>query len=230
MSKKLTKAQILKKFGRFPVTDLAIAIGRPAARREPFLRRFLAGEPAYSFRAVRSASHAIYGVDLPLAKVPRETWDQVKALIRDKARPHEYELNVKAARLLRNLVSTRSFSAYPYPKQFIQVGPGRIVPIELSYYLVENDHLIFQYLQPRAEPAFDDRTALVLMSLVKMAYAFGDYREAQIEIADLSAVEHSGPRRPRFRKAAVDDLLTPEDLSVEISDIYGIMKKMYDEA
>lgn len=230
MSKKLSKAQILKKFARFPVTDLAIAIGRPAARREPFLRRYLAGEPAYSFGAVRRAAYAIYGVQLPLVDLPRETWDQIEALIKEKARPHEYDLNIKAAKLLISLISPRKFDAFPYPKQFIQVGPGRVVPFELSYYLVEGDKLIFQYLQPRAEPAFDDRTATVLMSLVSMAYAFGDYSNAWIEIADLSAVEPGGPRKPRFRQIERSKLLTSEDLNAEISDVYAIMKRLYDEA
>jgi hypothetical protein len=230
MSKVLSKAQIRKKFGRFPVTDLAIAIARPAARRESFLRIFLAGEPAYSFRAVRQASHAIYGVNLPLAPLPRETWEQVKALIKEKARPHEYDLNVTAAKLLVKLISSRSFAAFPYDKQFIQVGPGRTIPLELSYYLVEADRIIFQYLQPRAEPAFDDRTALCLASLVNMAYAFGDYASADIEIADLSAVHRAGSRQPRFRTFSKSMLLTPADLSAEINDIYSIMKKLYDEA
>jgi hypothetical protein len=230
MSKKLSKGQILKKFARFPVTDLAIAIGRPAAKREPFLRRYLAGDPAYSFAAIRIAAHAIYGVKLPLADLPRETWEQIEVLIKQKARPHELELNIKAAKLLVKLVSSRTFDAYPYQKQFIQVGAGRIVPIELSYYLVESDRLVFQYLQPRAEPAFDDRTSLVLMSLVKMAYAFGDYSDAHIEIADLSAIEAHGPRMPRFRQFEHSELLTADDLNAEISDVYAIMKRLYEEA
>lgn len=201
---------------------------RPSA--EPFLRRYLAGDPAYSFGAVRGAAHAIYGVKLPLVDLPRETWEQIETLIKEKARPHEFELNIKAAKLLVKLVSSRNFDAYPYPKQFIQVGAGRIVPIGLSYYLVENDRLIFQYLQPRAEPAFDDRTALVLVSLVKMAYAFGDYSDASIEIADLSAIEANGPRKPRFRQFERSALLTADDLNAEISDVYAIMKRLYDEA
>ncbi len=230
MSKSLSKAQIRKKFGRFPVTDLAIAIGRPPARRESFLRTFLAGSPAYSFRAVREASHAIYGVELPLAKIPRETWEQVEEIIRAKARPHELKLNLQAAKHLRGLISDKRYKAYPYEKQFIQVGPGRIVPIETSYYLVEDGRLIFQYLQARAEPVFDERTTVCLLSLVNMAYAFGDYKLADIEMADLSATRRSGPREPRIRRINKTDLLSPADLNAEISDVYSIMKKLYDEA
>jgi hypothetical protein len=201
MTKKLTKAQIRKKFARFPVTDLAIAVARPSAKREAYLRKFLASDPPYSFRAVRQAAHAIYGVELPLAKLPRESWEQIAAITKEKARPHELEMNLIAANLLYELISERNFAAFPYERQFIQVAPGRTVPIELSYYLVEEDRLIFQYLQPRAEPIFDNQTALCLMSLIKMAYAFGDYASATIELADLSATERCGKREPRYRTA-----------------------------
>lgn len=229
MSKKLTKSQILKKFSRFPVTDLAIAIARPGSTRENFLRIFLAGESAYSLKAVRQTAHAIYGVELPLVSLPRETWPQIEALIREKARPHEVELNLEVARLLRHLVLQRSFKAYPYDKQFIQVGPGRKVPIDLNYYLVEGEQIIFQYLQPRRD-ALDDRAALCLASLVHMAYAFGDYRASTVELADLSVTQRGGWREPRFRKFEKKSILAPADLSAEINDVYAIMKKLYDEA
>jgi hypothetical protein len=69
-----------------------------------------------------------------------------------------------------------------------------------------------------------------LMSLIKMAYAFGDYASATIELADLSATERCGKREPRYRTAKKDELLSPEDLSAEINDIYDILRKLYDEA
>lgn len=232
MPKKLTKTQIAKKFSRFPVTDLAIAIARTEKKRESFLRKFIAGNPPYSFQAVRSASHAIYGVELPLSPHPKETPEQIEAIIRSKARPHELQINLDAARHLSKLLKTRKFRAFPSPygPQSIHVGPGRIIPIGLNYYLIEDDRVIFQFLQARGEPVFDDRTALCLGSLIQMAYCFGDFEKAEVDIADLSAIEKKKPREPRFRKFGKSELLSAAELNLEIKSVYALMKKLYDGA
>lgn len=194
------KSKAEKLLERFPVTDLAFALTYRGADREKFLTRFVDGFTPQSYRAVRETAPQIYNVRTPLFALPPPTWDDIEKKIRRAAGRLNAGRNVEAARHLRKLVSGRKFDAYPIPEQSIHIAPGRIVKIGLNFYLVENDQVIFQFVQPRADARLDEGVARSLMSLVHYAYVFGDFENAVVEMADLSAIERGGDRVPRFHR------------------------------
>ncbi len=108
-------------------------------------------------------------------------------------------------------------------EQFIHIAPGRIVKIGLNFYLVELDRVIFQFVQPRADARVDDRVARTLMSLVHYAHVFGDFENATVEMADLSAIEQVGERAPRFHTLGAADLMSREELNAEIDNVHWLL-------
>lgn len=219
-----TKAD--KLIARFPVTDLAIALSRTGERRANFLRSFVDGFTTRSFRALREVAPLIYNAQPPLWELPTPNWSDIETKIRRGAGPHNADINIGAAILLKDLISRRSFKAILSSEQFIHVGPGRIVKIGLNYYIVEDGNVIFQFVQPRADEKIDASVARALMSLVHYAYVFGDFEDAVVEMADLSAVAKGSHRVPRFHRLNKTDLMTRNELNAEIDNVHGLLSKL----
>ena len=72
--------------------------------------------------------------------------------------------------------------------------------------------------------AVDDHVAAVMMSIIFHAYAFGDYANADIEIADLSAEGRDEPRNARIRRIGRNEIIGRAELTKEIEDVYTILR------
>jgi hypothetical protein len=211
---------------RFPFTDLAIAVALRGEGRENFLRRFIDTSTARSYKWVRDASGVIYYVELPLFPTPKLDWPQIEARLRDITPPHNVEMNVEAGKALFELVRPRGYRAFPHDESVLRVGHNQIVYIGLNFYIVDGDRLVFQYPQPRAQPAFKDEVAAVMMSIIFHAYAFGDYANADIELADLSAEDKHCPRNPRIRRIGRNEMIGRDELTRDIEDVYRILRSL----
>jgi len=213
---------------RFPVTDLALAVTYTGERRQLFIQRFIDQFTTRSWRAVRENAHLIYNAQPPLRamELPPPRWDDVVAKIRRSAGCHNAAANVMCAELLRDLISSRRFQAVQIPEQFIHLAPGRVVRVGLNYYLVEGEEIIFQFFQPRADTRIDSRVARTLMSLVHYAYAFGDFEDAAVEMADLSALCPGSDREPRFHRLRPNELLSRAELNAEIDNVHALLMAM----
>jgi hypothetical protein len=161
-----------------------------------------------------------------LLELPPPSWSEIERRIQRSAGKFNAEANVQAARLLRDLLSSRHFKSVLTPEQEIHIAPGRVVKIGLNFYLVESDRVIFQFVQPRADARLTDQVARTLMSLVHYAYAVGDFENACIEMADLSARFPGEERMPRFHSLAAGDLMTRSELNEEIDKVHGILFRL----
>lgn len=213
---------------RFPVTDLALAVTYKGEKRERFIQRFVDQFTTKSWRSVREHAHLIYNAQPPLAgmELPPPHWSEIENQIRRSAGKNNAAANVNVARLLKDLIATRKFKAFQTPEQFIHLAPGKLVKIGLTYYLVEDQRLIFQFFQPRADARVDCHVVRALMSLVHYAYVFGDFEDAQVEMADLSALHPGGDREPRIHVLQRSDLMSREELNSEIDNVHSLLEKI----
>ncbi len=217
-----TKARNL--LNRFPFTDLSVAVSRRGTRRENFLRSFVDSDPALSYQATRNAAALIYCVEQPLFSTPILGLDAIKEVIRATAPERNHAINLDATEQLFNLVRPQRYKAYEHDEQRLRIGHNQVVHIGLKFYVVDGQRLVFQYPQPRAQAVFDENVAIVMMSIMHHAYATGDYAEAEIEMADISAEEKGEPRAPRIRHLARGDLLSREELTDHIVEVYSVLQ------
>jgi hypothetical protein len=213
---------------RFPFTDLSIAVARTGSKRENFLRAFVETSTAQSYKWVREATGLIYPVTLPLFPTPMLTWKEIEIILRNVTPPHTVEINVTAGKELFDLVRPHKYQAYPHDENVLRIGHNQVVFIGLNFYVVDGDRLVFQYPQPRAQPVFDNHVAAVMMSIIFHAYAFGDYADADIELADLSAEDRKGPRNARIRRIGRNEIIGRDELTKEIEDVYRILRALVD--
>jgi hypothetical protein len=214
---------------RFPFTDLAIAVARTGSKRENFLRYFVETSTTQSYKWVREAAGLIYPVTLPLFPTPVLSWKEIENSLRNAAPPHTVEINVDAGKELFDLVRPRGYKAYQHDENVLRIGHNQIVSIGLNFYIVEGDRLAFQYPQPRAQAVFDNYVAAVMMSIIHHAYVFGDYADAEVELADLSAEEPKNPWSPRIRRIGRNEIIGRDELTKEIEDVYAILRALAGE-
>jgi hypothetical protein len=153
-------------------------------------------------------------------------WPQIETVIRKKTPEHNVAINVEAANHLFDLVRPRGYKAYEHDEQRLRTGVKQEVYIGLRFYLVDGERLVFQFPQPRAQPVFNDDVAAVMLSIMHHAYATGDYADADVELADLSAVEPDGDREPRIRTLARGDVLGREELNTQIEAVYEVLRAL----
>lgn len=219
-----TKARNL--LNRFPFTDLSVAVSRRGTRRENFLRSFVDSDPALSYQATRNAAPLVYCVEQPLFSTPVLALDAIKDVIRATAPEHNHSINLDATEHLFHLVRPKGYKAYEHDEQRLRVGHNQAVHIGLKFYVVDGQRLLFQYPQPRAQAVFDEQVATIMMSIMHHAYAAGDFADAEIEIADTSAEEKGEPRAPRIRRLDSEDLLSRDELTDHIVDVYSVLRTL----
>lgn len=208
---------------RFPVTDLAVAVGRNRTAREGVLRDFLGHIPRSSYAATRGAAGLIYGVELPFDTTGLVPWEKIAAQIRRTAAAHDVERNVEAAKCLFDLVRPAGYKAYPIEPEPLRVATGRKVIIDLPYHLVDGERLVFQFLHARRTRE-SDSVIRALASMIHHAYAVGDYADAEIEVADLSQPEKKIKERgPCIRAVPRADIMSLSELTAEIEDVHGML-------
>jgi hypothetical protein len=64
------------------------------------------------------------------------------------------------------------------------------------------------------------------MSLVHYAYVFGDFENARVEMADLSALHPGGERQPRIHSLSDFDLMSRDELNCEIDNVHSLLQKI----
>jgi len=211
---------------RFPFTDLSIAVSRNGSERENFLRAFVETSTPRSYKWVREAAGLIYPVELPLFPTPVLSWVEIDTIFRNVTPPHNVSINVDAGKELFDLVRPKKYKAYPHDGEVLRIGHNQVVFIGLDFYVVDGDRLVFQYPQPRAQPVFDDYVAAVMMSMIFHAYVYGDYAEADVELADLSADEPKKPRNARIRRIGRNEIIGRDELTREIEDVYETLRAL----
>lgn len=146
-------------------------------------------------------------------------------------------MNLSAAQELFNLLRDLEFFAYPHPEKSLRLGLDRNCSFRIQHYLVKNEQVIFQFPYPR-RTRLSDYEFQVMASLMHYGYAVGDFDQAQIEIADLSAPEarirldgrwENGPRVARILQFPTATIISREDLQAEIQDVYDILMKIAKE-
>jgi hypothetical protein len=117
-------------------------------------------------------------------------------------------------------------SSYTYHHEAVDLpfGLDRRAPIGLSYHLVDGDQVVFQYAHLRLAPLSAAEFA-IMGSMIHYAYVDTDpdFAGARIEIADVSAPRRSEGRWGRIVKVERDQMMSREELQVEINDIYALL-------
>lgn len=230
------RSKALDLIARFNFTDLARAVAKTGVER----RKFLEGMAQDSFnprtyKPFREVAPSIYGVERPLDLSPppdrEEIVEAVKRHVKRlnrKDRKIEKQIetsNVETSKLLFDLVRPRDYKAYPHPPQALRTGIERFAPINLDFYIVDGDRAVFQFPQPRKSLESSNIRRLML-SIIHHAYVQGDFREADVELADLSQEVGAAPDWPREREIrgiAKDDIIDRKRLGEEIQSVQDIL-------
>lgn len=235
-SKRQRVASLLK---RFQFIDLSQAVSCTGDVRTKFLREYIGREGGIyaTYEPFRKAVGGIYGVTLGLDPSPAGDWPKIEEAIRRHCKGKDEGMNLSAAQALFDMVREDAFAAYSHPERSLRLGLDRASSIRIEHYLVRGDELIFQFPYPR-RTRLSDYELRVMASLMHYGYAIGDFAEAAIEIADLSAAEgrikldgrwESGPRTPRIIAFPRSEIIARTDLEAEIQDVYRILMLIADE-
>ena len=219
---------------RFPVSDMARAVFKAGAERERFLNEYVESEyHGRTYRPFRDVAAAIHEVSLGLDTSPPATLDAIEAGIALRCQKMKRAVksntanNIAAAQLLFRLVRQPEMRrpAYHYDgPDTLEVARQRFIPINLNFYLVDQQRPVFRFPQPRAALSMDE--AILIMSVMHHAMVRGDFENAAVEIADLSRPSPKVPREPRIIRLRDEDLMSRGELQTEAQAVYDLLHEI----
>lgn len=211
--------------GRFPVTDLAKALAVSGDRRVKFLQSFVDGFPKGSFATLRQLTPRIYGARMPLFDLPPEDWVHIERTLNAITPAAFLQSNLLRGRQLFDHAREEDYEATVVPAQVFRYGRGT-APIGLNFYLTKGERLLFQFPHFRSL-ALNAAEGIALCSVIRHAYAVGDFAEADVEIVQF--VKGRRNREPHILCPDRDDLLGRRALNAQIDDVYAILRTLAED-
>jgi len=234
------KQKIASLLKRIQFLDLSAFVATPRADRENEIRAYVDRTRGVfkSYEPFRKCVNGIYGVSLGLDPTPPLTGAKLEYAVRKTCEGKDEGMNLSAAFALVDLLSSSSaFSAYHHVERSLPLGTDRRCAFRIEHYLVRDGEAIFQFPYPRRK-RLSDHQLHTMMSLIHFAYATGDYSDAAVEIADLSAEQdyiyldgrrEQGPRCPRIVTMPAKGPLSREMLQEEVQNVHDILMRLSEE-
>jgi hypothetical protein len=220
------KAKADRYVGRFPVTDLAVAVAARGESRKKLIEAFVRTIPQGSYAVTRGLMRRIYNAQ-PVEEfalfrdLPPDPWPAIEKAIRGACEPQHLADNLEAADLLFKHARSDNLIATIHEAAPLRVKARSYISIGIDLYVTIEDRLVFEFVHFRRTPLTPPQAA-ILSSLVHYAYCVGDFAHAEVDIVSICG-KRGTPRTLTRSTVPRSDLLSREELDTEIEDVYRLL-------
>lgn len=221
------KAKADSSIGRFPVTDLAIAMSVTGENRRKRIEAYVKGFPTGSYAVTRGLMRRIYNAQAAeefalFKELPPDPWSVIERAIRAGCEPDHLADNLEASELLFKHARARDLIATIHEAAPLRVKARSYISIGIDLYVTVKERLAFEFVHLRRAPLTSAQAA-ILGSLVHYAYCVGDFAQADVDIVAICG-KRGIPRTLTRTTVDRDKLWTREDLDKEIEDVYSTLR------
>lgn len=234
--------EIINLLNRYLFIDFATAVSKPNSQRKDHLRMYVdrARGNWPSYKGFRSQIKNIMGVPLGLDPSNPMDLEAIERSVKIVSQKKDQPANLELARCMFSFVRSKPWKAYgDHPRNTLNFGVDRSVPMSVEHYVVEEDRGAFQFVYPRSKELSPDELN-VCLSLIYYNHVAEDedFGQFDVEILDLSRPNEIGPRggvrssksrRPRIHRLAESDLLDRAYLNDAADSIYQYLIELAQE-
>lgn len=235
-NRKQRVASLLK---RLQFIDLTRAVAAAPEFKKRLLTSYVDREAQRfrSYEPFRKCVGGIYGVVRGLDPTDRPDRGTLIEAVRRACKGIDENMNLEAAMCLFDQLQSDDYTAYDHPVRSLSLGMDRKCVFRFGHYIVRGGEAVFQYPYPR-RTRLTEYEYSVMMSLISLAYATGDFEGAAVEIADLSCVATSqtisgqrvrSDRSPRIMRLTTDMVVDRAELQAKVNEVHGLLQEIGDE-